>query len=173
MIPQKGVNEYAVAYLVSWIKSLGHKKVVMRSDNERSLLKLLDVVTQNLPGVEVVPKTSPEGDHQANGFAEGAVREGKGQIRATRLALEAKLKEKLSEDEPVLTWIPRFAANSINRYRIGADGKTPERRRTGRTLRRRTVLFGEKAIAAVPMITEDEGNAQSLATLVCLAQEEI
>lgn len=41
----------------------------MRSDNKRALLKLLGRAPENLPNVEVVPKTSPEGDSQANGLA--------------------------------------------------------------------------------------------------------
>ena len=42
----------------------------MRSDNERSLLSLIERVTSSLTGVELVLMTSPEGDDAANGFAE-------------------------------------------------------------------------------------------------------
>ena len=81
MVAQKGVHPYSAAFLVGWIKRLGFKKIVLRSDNKPALLKLLDVVTTNLPGIEVVPKASPEGDSQANGFAEAAVREAKRWLR--------------------------------------------------------------------------------------------
>ena len=51
----------------------------MRSDNERSLLSLIERVKCNLTGVELVQVTSPEGDHQASGLAGVGVREIKAQ----------------------------------------------------------------------------------------------
>ena len=56
-------SECASSFLTAFIKSL------VRSDNERSLLSLIERVMNNLTGVELVLMTSPEGDHQANGLA--------------------------------------------------------------------------------------------------------
>ena len=67
----------------------------MRSDNERSLLSLIERVTCNLTGVELVLMTSPEGDHQANGLAEVGVREIKAQTRTLRSQLEQRLGKRL------------------------------------------------------------------------------
>ena len=53
----------------------------MTSDNERSLLNLIERVTSNLTGVELVMMTSPEGD----------VREIKAQTRILRSQLEQRL----------------------------------------------------------------------------------
>ena len=61
-LANKGVNAYNAAFVAAWIKGLGIKKSVARSDNEPALLKLLDNVSEQLPRVEWVPKTSPEGD---------------------------------------------------------------------------------------------------------------
>jgi len=145
MLDSKGRgSRYAIAHLVGWIRGLGHRKVIVRSDNEPSLLALLGAVSKEVPDIEWVLKTSPEYDHQANGGAENAVRECKGQVRAARSQLEAALKEKLDDSEAIIAWIPRHTANCINRYRVGADGKTSEQRRTGRAWRRPTVGFGER-----------------------------
>ena len=54
-VPRAGVDKYTVSYLVGWIKSPGFKWVVVRSDNERALLKLIDVTSSNLPSAERVP----------------------------------------------------------------------------------------------------------------------
>ncbi len=105
---------------------------------------MLKVASDNLPGVEVVPKNSPEGNHAAIGLAEIGVRVATGQTRAIRSQLESNLGTRLEEDEPVLTWIPRHGVNCINRYRIGEDGRTPEQRCTGRKWKRPAVNFGEK-----------------------------
>ena len=55
--------------------------------------------------------TSPEGDHQANGFAEVGVREMKAQTRILRSQLEQRLGSRIDEKDPLMSWIPRHAAN--------------------------------------------------------------
>ena len=81
-------SDYASSFLTAFIKSLGFQRILVRSDNERSLLSLIERVTCNLTGVELVLMTSPEGDHQANGLAEVGVREIKAQTRILRSQLE-------------------------------------------------------------------------------------
>ena len=70
VVDRKGASDYASSFLTAFIKSLAVKRILVRSDNERSLLSLIERVTNNLTGVELVTMTSPEGDHQANGLAE-------------------------------------------------------------------------------------------------------
>ena len=115
----------------------------MRSDNERSLLSLIERVTCNLTGVELVLMTSPEGDHQAGGLAEVGVREIKAQTRILRSQLEQRLGSRIDEKDPLMSWIPRHAANCVSRYRIMDDGRTPDQRRCGKTWKRPVVEFGE------------------------------
>ena len=142
-LAKKGVDDYATSFLTAFLLSLGWKRLVLRSDNEPSLLALLRRVAANLPGIEVIPKTSPEGDHAANGLAEVGVREVKAQSRVIRSQLEARLQKRLTEHEPILSWIPRHAANVICRFRVLDDGRTPDQRRCGRRWRRPVVEFGE------------------------------
>ena len=61
------------------------------TDNERSLLSLIERVTSNLTGVELVLMTSPDGDHAANGLAEVGFREIKARTRILRSQLEQRL----------------------------------------------------------------------------------
>ena len=75
VVDRKGSSDHASSHLTAFIKSLGFKKILVRSDNERSLLSLIESVTSNLTGVELVLMTSPEADHQANGLAEVGVLE--------------------------------------------------------------------------------------------------
>jgi len=145
-VPKKGRCDYATAYTAAFVRGLGYKRVVFRSDNERALLAMLLAVSLALPEVEVVTRTSPEGDHQANGLAELGVREAKGQVRVIMSQVEARYKRKIGHDEPLYAWAPRHAANSMNRFRIGSDGRTPEQRRTGRRWRRPIVEFGEQCM---------------------------
>ena len=84
------------------------------------------------------------GDHQSNGHIESAVRQLKSQMRALRLALEKRIGKALSEEDPILTWIPTFAGDVIARYRRGSDGKTPWQRETGRKWAGEPLEFGER-----------------------------
>ena len=61
VVDRKGASDYASSFLTAFIKSLGFKRIPVRSDNERSLLSLIERVTSSLTGVELVLMTSPEG----------------------------------------------------------------------------------------------------------------
>ena len=143
VVDRKGAADYASSFLTANIKSLGVKRILVRSDNERSLLSLIERVTINLTGVELVMMTSPEGDHQANGFAEVGVREIKAQTRILRSQLEQRLGSRIDEKDPLMSWIPRHAANCVSRYRIMDDGRRPDQRRCGKTWKRPVVEFGD------------------------------
>ena len=96
---------------------LGFKRILVRSDNERSLLTWIEGVMSNLTGVELVLMTFPEGDHAANGLAEVGVREIKAQTRILRSQLEERLGSRTDEKDPLMSWMPRHAANCVSRYR--------------------------------------------------------
>ena len=95
-------------------------------------------------GVEVISQGSPVGDHMANGRVEMAVRELKGQCRTLRISAEQNTSVRIADGSPLLSWLPRFAAQVMNNMRIGKDGKTREMRRTGRRWRKPMAQFGEK-----------------------------
>ena len=92
-------------------------------------------------GVEVIPQGPP--DHMANGRVEMAVREVNRQCRTLRISAE-NTSVRIADDSPLLSWLPRFAAQVMNKMRIGKDGKTSEMRRTGRGWRKPMAQFGEK-----------------------------
>ena len=75
VVDRKSASDYASSFLAAFIKSLRFKRILVRSDTERSLLTLIERVMNNLRGVELVQMTSPEGDHAANGLAKVGVRE--------------------------------------------------------------------------------------------------
>ena len=91
-VNRKGASDHASSSPTAFIKSLGFNRILVRSENERSLLSLIERVTCNLTGVELVLMTSPEGDHQANGLAEVGVLEIKAQTRILRSQLMKKIR---------------------------------------------------------------------------------
>ena len=72
------------------------------------------------------------------------MREVKRQCRTLRSSPEHNTGVRIADDSPLLGWLPRFAAQVMNKMRIGKDGKTSEMRRTGRRWRLPMAQFGEK-----------------------------
>eukprot|EP00971_Amphidinium_carterae_P318564 6332134-Amphidinium_carterae.1 len=71
-LPRKGSTEHAVERCVEWIKSLGHRRVLIQHDGENSIKRLSEDVQMRLPGVEFVPRMSGKHEHEGNGAVEGA-----------------------------------------------------------------------------------------------------
>ena len=62
VVPTKGINDYAVRRLVKMIEELGHKRVILKSDGESSIVALKKRVKHILP-LNIVLEESPVGDH--------------------------------------------------------------------------------------------------------------
>ena len=84
-----------LAFFARWLRGLGWKRLLLRSDNEQALLAFLSVAAAGLEGVEVIEQASPEGDHAANGLADVGVREVEAQTRVLKSHLEERLKRQL------------------------------------------------------------------------------
>ena len=100
----------------------------MKCDGEPSSKALQVAVIHACVGVEVIPQGPPEGDHMANGRVEMAVSEVKQQCRTRRISAAQNTSVRVSNDSPLLGLLPRFAAQIMNKMRIGKDGKTSEMR---------------------------------------------
>ena len=92
----------------------------------------------------MIPLLPLEGDHMANGRVDMAVREVKRHCTTLRISVEQNTGVRIADDSPLLSWLPRFAAQVMNRRRIGKDGKTSAMRRTGRRWKETMEQFGEK-----------------------------
>ena len=142
-----GADSTGRKLLTRFLELLGYKEMVLKSDGEHAMVKLKkDAAREAATITKAVFEESPAGDSKANGEAEAAVREVKWRIRAIHLTLEKKLGIKLEDGHPLVQWIPRYAAEQANRFRIGADGRTPEERRTGKKWVKPLPLYGEKIL---------------------------
>ena len=142
-LDRKGILEGKL--LTRFLELLGYKEVVLKSDGERSIVGMKKRAGQNAKGLnKVICEESPAGDSKANGEAEAAVKESKWRTRAIHLMLNEKFEGGVSEKHPIISWIPRHAAEQGNRYKVGEDGRTPEERRTGKKWIKPMPVFGEK-----------------------------
>ena len=120
---RNGPTAYSISLLVGFIKDLGFRRIILKCDNEPSTKALQDAVIHACVGVEVIPQGPLEGDHVANGRVEMAVREVKRQCRTLRISAEQNTSVRIADDSPLLSWLPRFAAQVVNKMRISKDGK--------------------------------------------------
>ena len=131
-VDAKGAARYTVKFLAIFLKRLGIDKAVMKSDGEHSIVALKDAAA---PGatIEAIAEESTVREHQANGMVENAIRE-INNARVLRSALEEPVGKELGNGDPVSAWLPRLAADVMNRYKRGPDGRKPELARHGESL---------------------------------------
>ena len=147
-VPRKGPDEfgYVVDQIVRDIVWLGHAKVVIRTDNEPAIVKLIVEALKALK-VAGVEQASAEGsvpyDPQTNGAAESAVGTIKGMLRTLTLCLEEQIGARIPVGHPLLTWLVRHAAWCRTSRIRGSDGRTAYEKARGRAFKTPMVGFAE------------------------------
>ena len=138
-VPAKGTDPFAVKFFSNFLQRMGHRKILNKSDHEHSILALKKKAAQNAE-IEAVLEEPPVGQSKSNGEIEVAVKEIKGMIRSVKSDLEHKLNFEIDRRHPILAW---HVADVISRHRLGPDGRTAEKRRTGKNWKRLAFQCGE------------------------------
>ena len=145
----KGSDEsgYAVRCLVEDVKWLGYSRIILKSDNEPAIVKLLADTLKSLriDGVveQALEEHPPPYDPQSNGGIETGVKLIKGHLRTHRSALEARVGYKVPVAHPLMSWLVSHVANILTWYSVGRDGRTAYHRVRGRPFNGKLLLFGE------------------------------
>eukprot|EP00973_Karenia_brevis_P058798 8188391-Karenia_brevis.AAC.1 len=150
-VPSKGVEHpWVVKRVVMWIESLGHKKIILKSDQEPSIQAVQAAVKEGRSS-ETILENSPVGESRSNGLTEKAVQEVQGMVRTIKDHMDQKLtrwKKEGDDDAEVsgaeLAWMITHAANLITRYKVGQDGRTSYQRLKGKRCSHLALPFGEK-----------------------------
>ena len=161
VVPQKGVGEdrFTVECLRRDILWLGYPRVLLKSDREPAIKKLL---SDTLKGVKVdlakraedetqaAEKAPPAYDSQANGDVENAVKQVQGMVRTLKSCLEERLGCKIPTEHAAMWWLVRHAAWLLMVRQRGRDGRTAYERSRGRTFNKRVAAFGEICLFKSP-----------------------
>ena len=107
-------------------------------------------VVDSEPTHTAAPELTHPGESQSNGLAERSVGIVVDQFRTLKMALEAKLRHRLPSNHPVTAWLVEHTAWVLNKYHLGADGRTAYGRLHGREGRERVCEFGETIMWLVP-----------------------
>ena len=68
----------------------------------------------------------------------------KSQTRALKLSVESRMQIVITDDHPVMAWIPQHAGFLLSRFQVSKDGKTAHERLKGKAYRGELVDFGER-----------------------------
>ena len=101
----------------------------------------------------------PPGEHQGNGLAEVTGRHVRDHARVLKLYLKTKIGREITNEEPIMAWLVRWAAMSMSRSQKGRDGQTPYQRQKGRRCELEVVPFGEKVMFRLPEVARDTHQA--------------
>ena len=144
VVPRKGmISQHGADAMEKDIEKLGYKEIILKSDGEPAIRAVQEEVKRRRTENTLL-ENSPPGDSRSNGAAERAVKAVSEQVRVLRAGLQARLGMVLKGNHPVTTWLIQHAADCLNKYQVGEDGKTAYERQRGRKCRTEVLPFGER-----------------------------
>ena len=160
-VPRKGRDEYSLQRVMQALSFMGHKRVIIKSDQEPAMISLIEGVRDRWTG-ELVHEKSPVGDHRANGWIEAGIRTVEAQIRALKLDVEKKYSIEIDHTSVLVPWIVEYASWIVTRFGIGRDGKTPLKILRGKDTTTPLCGFGECIQYRPAGNTRARGKLQSM-----------
>ena len=120
-VPTKGASgKFASDKAVEFMEEVGDRatKVILKSDQEPSIKFLVKDIIDSRPEGQTVTEESPVKSSGSNGVVERGIQGLEGHLRLLLLALERRLGRELSAQEPIITFMPEYAAYLLNRRDI-------------------------------------------------------
>ena len=143
----KGIeDDRIVKKVLESIRKTGNTKMLLKTDGEPAIVQLQEQIIAQRDH-KTISQNPPAHDPQANGEAERAVQEVKAQLRAIKLGLEARVGEEIHVDRPILERMIPHAAQTLNRFQVGEDGRTAHYRLHLKNFGGKTFEFGEQVLA--------------------------
>ena len=93
MVPQSGLDSYAVGAVVREVELSGYNQLILKSDQGPDILNLLRAVKrERKEDIRIMPEESRVGEHQSNGEVERANQTLQGQFRS-KASLRIQVRE--------------------------------------------------------------------------------
>ena len=147
-------GRFTLEKMIKFVDEVGDQgqQIVVKTDQEPSIEAVVEDLVKEREDERTVVEESPKMSSGSDGVAERAAQEIEGRLRAILLEFELRVGEEVDSREPIMTFIPEYAAYLMNRLEVGKDGKTAYERVKGKV---GTVVgseFGEKGVV------EEEGR---------------
>ena len=148
-VPTKGsTGRFTIEKMIEFVEELGDgsQQIVVKTDQEPSIEAVVgDLVKEREEGRTIVEE-SPKQSSGSNGIVERCVQGIEGHLRVILLEFESRVGEEVDAKEPIVTFMPEYAAYLLNRLEVGKDGKTAYERIKGKVGSVVGVEFGEKVL---------------------------
>lgn len=151
-VPTKGsIGRFAVDKVIDYMDELGDRngRVIVKTDQEPAIKTFVKDLVEAREEGRTITEESPVKSSGSNGRAERAVQTLEGHIRVLLLGLEARLGTRIDAKEPIVTYMPEYAAYLLNRMKVGKDGRTAYERCKGKKATILGLEFGEKLLYKV------------------------
>jgi hypothetical protein len=125
------------------LRKLGHKRIIIRTDQEPALINLAKAAKE-ARAEAIGLEHSPAGESQSNGLVERATQTVEEQVRTYKLGLEQRIQSSIPNDHPSVTWLVQHAGDCIAQVLVGRDRKTALERLLGEPCREEIFEFGER-----------------------------
>ena len=143
----------------AWLASVS--KVIVKTDQEPSIKFLVRDIVDSRPQGQTVLEESPVKSSGSNGKIERGIKGLEGQLRALLLGMERRLGRELNAEEPIVTFMPEYAAYLLNHRETGGGGKTAYERNKGRKASVLGIELGEKLLYNVrPKTLREKTNSR-------------
>ena len=155
-VMSKEVTEPVVKLVKDILDQSGYvgQKLSFKTDQEASIVALKRAVAAARVG-ETVPIESPVRASKSNGMMESAIGIWQGQVRTIKHYTEDRMKRRIEVGSVLYSWLVPFCAEVMNKFKVGADGRTAYERITEHKCKNAMIGFAE----AVDFILEtDKGK---------------
>ena len=141
---RKGASDAMVKFSVGVIDQSGYvgEKVSFKSDQEPSMVALKHHTAASRVG-QTVPIESPVRSSKSNGMMENAIQIWQGQLRTIKHHVETRTGACIEPGGVIFSWLIPYCADILNKFRVGADGRTAYERITSHACKVAQVGFGE------------------------------
>ena len=143
-VGRKGPVDWVVDAVIRELSDIGYgnTKVVIKTDQEPAITALRDAIISKRKA-ETVPKLAVRRDPQSHGETEVAVKLCTGQFRTLKCHIEGETGMFLPIRCDAVSWLAKWAANSLNLFKIQEHGTTAHEAVGGRRCKTPICPFGE------------------------------
>jgi hypothetical protein len=128
---RKGASdEYSIHVLVQWLERIGHKRVILQTDNEPSIRAVARAVKKKC-SADIILRTSLVGSSASLGVGETIQGIIAGQFGTLKAELESNAKISIGLNSALVPWLVRHGPWARTRFKQGHDGLTAYSRLNG------------------------------------------
>lgn len=144
LLPTESVAEYSIGIVLGVLRLLGYKRVIVKTDQELSVLLLARKAAEQYDGV-VIPEMSPTYQPTSNREVERQVQQVTGLGRTIKDFVEERWGAPMEPRSALLPWMVSHCTFLLNTFSSngGDDGLTPWLRWKGREFKIGLPPFGE------------------------------